>query len=111
MIMCEYWYGYASKNIKANSERCFDLITISTNMINRHAIQLAILYLKLLTIQVSSIPDIQKITTYIVQFSELPLVRFSQVYLKLCSYIIIQYDIEYVTSPTKLGISAQIIHV
>ena len=80
-------------------------------MINRHAIQLAILYLKLLTIEVTSIPDNQKITTYNVQFSELLLVRFSQVYLRLCSYIVIQYDIEYVTRPAKLGISAQITHV
>ena len=29
--MCELWYGYASKSIKANSKRCFDLITILTN--------------------------------------------------------------------------------
>ena len=80
-------------------------------MINRHAIQLGILYLKLLTIDVTLISDNQNITTYTVQFSELLLVRFSQVYLKLCSYIIIQYDIEYVTRSAKLGISAQITHV
>ena len=29
--MCEYWYGYASKSIKANSKRYFDLISILTN--------------------------------------------------------------------------------